>query len=110
MGPSNAVAVSAVRAVIAGPGRKYNPLVLAGRSGLGKTHLLNALGLELAARRGAVVAGPSRQGVIDGLIAAIHANRDDRGRAPSRPAAALAVDGIPLPPAKERTPAGLFPL
>ena len=47
MGPSNQVAVSAVRAVLEQPGKKYNPLVLVGKSGLGKTHLLNALGLEL---------------------------------------------------------------
>src|SRR5439155_257546 len=56
VGPSNEVAVRAVRAVLEHPGKKYNPLVLVGKSGLGKTHLLNALGVELARRNGAVVA------------------------------------------------------
>src|SRR5260370_36293838 len=56
VGPSNQVAASAVHAVLEQPGKKYNPLVLVGKSGLGKTHLLNAIGLELARRRGAVVA------------------------------------------------------
>src|SRR2546430_829663 len=36
------VAVGAARAVLKQPGKKYNPLVLVGKSGLGKTHLLNA--------------------------------------------------------------------
>src|SRR2546430_2487861 len=53
VGPSNEVAVRAVRAVLEHPGKKYNPLVLVGKSGLGKTHLLNALGVELARRNGA---------------------------------------------------------
>src|SRR3989442_14835672 len=110
MGPSNAVAVSAVRAVIAGPGRKYNPLVLAGRSGLGKTHLLNALGLELAARRGAVVACLSTQAFIDELIAAINGNRVDWWRARYRRATALLLDDIHLLAGKERTQEELFNL
>ncbi len=46
VGPSNQVAVSAARALLEQPGKKYNPLVLVGKSGLGKTHLLNAIGLR----------------------------------------------------------------
>src|SRR5438874_1188664 len=55
VGPSNEVAVGAARAVLKQPGKKYNPLVLVGKSGLGKTHLLNALGLELARGQRALV-------------------------------------------------------
>src|SRR2546429_4960377 len=39
-----------------------------------KTHLLNAIGLELARKRGAVVACLSTQAFIDELIAAIDGN------------------------------------
>src|SRR3989449_253314 len=81
VGPSNDVAVSAVRDVIARPGKKYNPLVLVGKSGLGKTHLLNAIGLELARARGAVVACLSTQAFIDELIAAIDGDHVDWWRA-----------------------------
>jgi chromosomal replication initiator protein len=109
-GPSNEVAVGAVRAVIAAPGRKYNPLVLTGRGGLGKTHLLNALGLELAARRGAVVSCLSTQAFIDELIAAIDGNRVDWWRARYRRATALLLDDIHLLAGKERTQEELFNL
>src|SRR5207248_257757 len=61
VGPSNEVAVGAARAVLKQPGKKYNPLVLVGKSGLGKTHLLNAIGLELARGKRAVVACLSTQ-------------------------------------------------
>jgi chromosomal replication initiator protein len=110
VGPSNQVAVSAVRAVLAQPGRKYNPLVLVGKSGLGKTHLLHALGLELARAPGAVVACLSTQAFIDELIAAIDGNRVDWWRARYRRATALLLDDIHLLAGKERTQEELFNL
>src|SRR3989454_11595244 len=96
VGPSNQVAVSAARAVLEHPGKKYNPLVLVGKSGLGKTHLLNAIGLELARKRGAVVACLSTQAFIDELIAGIDGNRVDWRRARYRRATALLLDDIHL--------------
>src|SRR2546422_3162746 len=110
VGPSNDVAVSAVRDVIARPGKKYNPLVLVGKSGLGKTHLLNAIGLELARARGAVVACLSTQAFIDELIAAIDGDRVDWWRARYRRATALLLDDIHLLAGKERTPEELVNL
>jgi chromosomal replication initiator protein len=108
VGPSNQVAVSAARAVLEHPGKKYNPLVLVGRSGLGKTHLLNAIGLELARGRRAVVACLSTQAFIDELIAAIDGNRVDWWRARYRRATALLLDDIHLIAGKERTQEELF--
>ena len=110
VGPSNQVAVSAVRAVLDRPGKKYNPLVLVGKSGLGKTHLLNAIGLELARGRRAVVACLSTQAFIDELIAAIDRNRVDWWRARYRRATALLLDDIHLIAGKERTQEELFNL
>jgi len=110
VGLSNQVAVSAARAVLDRPGKKYNPLVLVGKSGLGKTHLLNALGLELAQARGAVVACLSTQAFIDELIAAIDGNRVDWWRARYRRATALLLDDIHLITGKDRTQEELFNL
>ena len=110
VGPSNEVAVSAVRSVLDKPGKKYNPLVLVGKSGLGKTHLLNAIGLELARGRRAVVACLSTQAFIDELITAIDGNRVDWWRARYRRATALLLDDIHLIAGKERTQEELFNL
>jgi chromosomal replication initiator protein len=109
-GPSNEVALSAARDVIAKPGKKYNPLVIVGRSGLGKTHLLNAIGLELAKKKNAVVACLSTQQFVDELIVAIDGNRVDWWRARYRRATALLLDDIQLLAGKERTQEELFNL
>jgi chromosomal replication initiator protein len=110
VGASNQVAMSAVHAVLKQPGKKYNPLVLTGKSGLGKTHLLNAIGLELAKKRGAVVACLSTQAFIDELIAAIDGDRVDWWRARYRRATALLLDDIHLIAGKDRTQEELFNL
>jgi len=109
-GASNDVALSAARAVIDAPGKKYNPLVLAGHSGLGKTHLLNAIGLELMKKKGAVVACLSTQAFVDELIAAIDGDRVDWWRARYRRATALLLDDIHLLAGKDRTQEELFNL
>jgi len=109
-GPSNDVGLNAARDVVAKPGKKYNPLVLVGRSGLGKTHLLNAIGLELAKKKHAVVACLSTQAFVDELIAAIDGNRVDWWRARYKRATALLLDDIQLLAGKERTQEELFNL
>ncbi|MFN0222642.1 DnaA ATPase domain-containing protein [Paenibacillus sp. KR2-11] len=43
----NRVALATAQAVIQAPGRSYNPLMLHGTTGVGKTHLLHAIGQEI---------------------------------------------------------------
>lgn len=50
VGSSNDLAYTASRAVAASPGVKYNPIYLYGGVGLGKTHLMQAIGNEIVAK------------------------------------------------------------
>jgi chromosomal replication initiator protein len=50
VGSSNELAYTACQAVAKDPGTKYNPLFLYGGVGLGKTHLIQAVGSEIAHR------------------------------------------------------------
>jgi chromosomal replication initiator protein len=110
VGASNQLAVNVVKEVLDQPGRRYNPLVLIGKSGVGKSHLLNALGIELARDPAAVVACLSTQAFIDELITALDGNRMEWWRARYRRATALLLDDIHLIGGKDRTQEELFNL
>ncbi|MGH7754509.1 MAG: DnaA ATPase domain-containing protein, partial [Gemmatimonadales bacterium] len=109
-GPSNEVAVSAARALIKAPGKKYNPLVIVGKSGVGKTHLLHAIGNALGKRAKSVVACLSTPAFVDELIAALEADRMTWWRARYRRVTALLLDDIHLLAGKDRTQEELFNL
>ena len=107
---SNQMAVRAADAVIAEPGQRYNPLFLVGPSGVGKTHLLNAIGNELTLR----LHSPSRvacvgaQLFIEELTGAINDGTVERFRARYRAADALLVDDVQFVAAKERGQEEMF--
>lgn len=105
---ANRVAVRAARAVLDQPGHQYNPLVIIGGSGVGKTHLLNALGNALAATPGSLVACLQAQDFVDDLIKAIERDRTAWWRARFRRITALLLDDVHLLAGKDRTQEELF--
>lgn len=112
VGSSNQLAVRAADAVIADPGKKYNPLFIHGPAGVGKTHLANAIGNEIINTSGgaAVVACVSAQQFMDELIAALQEGSVDRWRNRYRSADALVIDDVQIAAGKERTQEELFHL
>lgn len=80
-GPSNRMAYAACTAVAEHPGARYSPLFLFGGTGLGKTHLLQAIGNEALARHPNLrVAYLSAEQWVNEYIADIQAKRFDEFR------------------------------
>ncbi|HEX6535382.1 MAG TPA: DnaA/Hda family protein [Gemmatimonadaceae bacterium] len=110
VGPSNQLAVHAADTVVEEPGRKYNPLYVHGPSGVGKTHLLHALGNELIAMSGgaSIVACVNARQFVDELIEALQDGTIERWRARYRVVDALILDDVHECAGKERTQEELF--
>ena len=80
-GPSNRMAFAACTAVAEHPGARYTPLFLFGSTGLGKTHLLHAIGHEALVRHPHLrVAYLSAEQWVNEYIADIHERRFDEFR------------------------------
>ena len=112
VGPSNQLAVHAADAVVEEPGRRYNPLVIHGGPGVGKTHLLHAIGNELAAASGGAmtVACVRASNFVDELIAALQGGTIERWRARYRRVDAVLIDEIDHFAGTERTQGEFFHL
>jgi chromosomal replication initiator protein DnaA len=108
VGASNQLAVRAADAVVGAPGERYNPLFIHGPSGLGKTHLANAVGNGILAARGGTVACIPSQRFVDELVAALQDGTIERWRESYRGVDALVIDDIQFVAGKERTQEELF--
>ncbi len=104
----NKVALHSAREVAARPGTAYNPLVILGGAGVGKTHLLHAVGNLLQAAPGAVVACLNTQDFTEELIEAIERDRVGPWRARYRRVHAFLLDDVQLLAGRERTQEELF--
>ena len=92
------------------PAGRYNPLVIVGASGVGKTHLLHAVGNALATRCKGPVACLSAHEFTSELIEAIDRDAVGAWRARYRSAAAFLLDDVHLIADKDRTQDELFVL
>jgi chromosomal replication initiator protein len=107
VGQSNRLAHAASLAVVDRPGNAYNPLFLYGGVGLGKTHLLHAIGHAVAAD-GAAVVYVSSETFTNELIESIRQHRTDDFRLKYRGARVLLIDDVQFIAGKERTEEEFF--
>jgi chromosomal replication initiator protein len=107
VGKSNQLAHAASMAVVDDPGRAYNPLFLYGGVGLGKTHLLHAIGHSVSAK-GLDVLYVSSETFTNELIESIRQHRTDDFRMKFRSARVLLIDDVQFIAGKERTEEEFF--
>ena len=108
-GPSNQFAYAAAQAVAANPSGAYNPLFIYGPSGLGKTHLLKAIEIEI--RKNHLdfnIVYVDCETFTNDIITAIRTGTTENFRMKYRAADLLLVDDIQFIAGKESTQEEFF--
>jgi chromosomal replication initiator protein len=109
VGPSNQFVHAAAQAVASMPGRTYNPFFIYGGSGLGKTHLLNAIAHRVSGNNPRLqVCLLTAERFVNELIDHMQRNRWDAFRKRYRKVDLLLIDDIQFIAGKERTQEEFF--
>ena len=109
VGGSNQFAHAAARAVSTHPGKNYNPLFIYGGVGLGKTHLINAIGHETLVKKGSgSVMYLSSESFTNELIAHLRRNRMAEFKNKFRRTDVLILDDVQFLSGRERTQEEFF--
>jgi chromosomal replication initiator protein len=104
VGKSNELAAAAAHAVAEAPGRVYNPFFIYGRTGLGKTHLMQAIGHEVLSRQpGIRVTYLSSEQFTNEMVASIQTRKNAEFRRRFRETDLLLIDDIHFLKGKEGT-------
>lgn len=108
-GKSNELGKAAALQIAQQPGQIYNPLLLYGGTGLGKTHLLHAAGnLMKRERPGAQVVYLRSEQFVSAMIQALRSNRMDEFKRKYRSVDALLIDDIQFIAGKDRSQEEFF--
>ncbi|NCP47013.1 chromosomal replication initiator protein DnaA [Candidatus Collierbacteria bacterium CG_4_10_14_0_8_um_filter_43_86] len=108
VGSSNRLAFAAAKAVVDYPGTRHNPLFIYGGVGVGKTHLMHAVGHELAKKGvGKVVCITSEQFTND-LVGSLKSKMTDAFKKKYRQVGALLVDDVQFFGGKDSTQEEFF--
>ena len=109
VGNSNQLAYAASKSIAENPSGSFNPLFIYGGAGLGKTHLIQAIGHQLSeGRPGMKVVYMSAEAFMTELIASIRFDRMASFRDRYRSVDALLLDDIQFIAGKERTQEEFF--
>lgn len=109
VGAGNELAYAACQAVAADPGKKYNPLFLYGGVGIGKTHLIQAVGNALLqARPGARVIYITSEQFVKDFVEALRTKRAGDFAGYYRAADVLIVDDVQFFAGKEKVQEEFF--
>ena len=109
VGANSQLAAAACRGVADSPAQVYNPLFIYGDTGLGKTHLMHAVGHEILSRnRSARVAYVPSEQFTNEMIAAIQSGRTPEFRQRYRKIDVLLVDDVHFLGNKEGTQEEFF--
>ena len=109
VGASNQFAHAACKAVANQPGEHYNPLFIYGGVGLGKTHLVNAIGLEILDRHPERrVIYLSSESFMNELITALRRDHMDEFKNRFRRIDVLILDDVQFLAGRERTQEEFF--
>ena len=109
VGPSNQFVHAAAQAVASMPGRTYNPFFIYGGSGLGKTHLLNAIAHRVTGNNPRLqVCLLTAERFVNELIDHMQRNRWEAFRKRYRKVDLLLIDDIQFIAGKERTQEEFF--
>ncbi|MCH9025929.1 MAG: chromosomal replication initiator protein DnaA, partial [Proteobacteria bacterium] len=108
-GKSNQLAKAAAIQVAANVGRAYNPLLIYGGVGLGKTHLMHAIGnAVIAANPSARVAYVHSERFVGDMVKALQHNRINQFKRAYRSLNTLLIDDIQFFAGKERSQEEFF--
>jgi chromosomal replication initiator protein len=107
VGPSNQFAYTTAKAVAEKPGHLYNPLFIYGGVGLGKTHLLQAIGNYRIGLGDRVIYTTLEQ-FMNSFISHVHTQTMDRFRDKFRECDLLLIDDIQFLSRKEQTQEEFF--
>ncbi len=109
VGSSNQFAHAAARAVANSPSRSYNPLFIYGGVGMGKTHLMHAIGISLLEQYPAMrIVYTSSERFMNEMISCIKSDRMPAFHRYYRSADVLLIDDIQILSGRERTQEEFF--
>jgi len=106
-GTSNRLARASALSVAQNPGHSYNPLFVYGGSGLGKTHLLHAIGHEATANHAEVICTSAEQ-FTNEFVRALRDKSTEDFRRKYRSIGMLLIDDIQFISGKEQTEESFF--